>query len=185
MEQVCGPDFEFVWRDEPGHDKSLRDLLSRIDSEYWLHWEDDRPMHHEEPAISMSLDIFEHCPVISSVAFQNFRGGRRWVPGEEAAYCDIPKSICMTDNGVRYNIPYFDVSVLAPSFRLSPSLHKFSIIKSVFEKYGYPVAKKGSSHEYDFAKLCYKAGMLAAHLDHDVCYHMAVKSAYRLNKTER
>ena len=76
MEQVCGPDFEFVWRDEPGHDKSLRDLLSRIDSEYWLHWEDDRPMHHEEPAISMSLDIFEHCPVISSVAFQNFRSLR-------------------------------------------------------------------------------------------------------------
>jgi len=182
------PDCKYVWRDEPGHDKSVKDIFSLVKEKYWVHIEDDRPFVIEGDHLTRSLEIFDDLPVLTSVSLYKFHGGCSWRDESkqiEAKKLDICKSSCRTKSGIRYDVPYYRSDFLAPSFRLSPCVHKSAPVLDVFSRFGYPDAVVGKSHEYEFAKICYNEGLLTCHLCENVTDHVFDSSAYKLNDTLR
>ena len=75
MMQQRYPFFEFIFKDESdrGHAKSMNRLLATVDSEYWLHFEDDWQFVKPSRYISRAVEVLDDDPtLIQTVLNRNY-----------------------------------------------------------------------------------------------------------------
>jgi hypothetical protein len=123
------PDFEFVWR-SCGHPASLRPLFEMVNTEFFFHLEDDRPMLRDLDLLSMSIQVMNEAGLDSFISGLNigFRTNevRNLMGRPEVRYYIhkyVPDGRFCSEWGLG------DTSW--PGFYLAPGLHRTRSIQSI------------------------------------------------------
>jgi GR25 family glycosyltransferase involved in LPS biosynthesis/tetratricopeptide (TPR) repeat protein len=130
------PFFEFLWKspNEAGHARSMNELLSLVDTPYWLHLEDDWHFLHRAPYVDDALRILDADPSFGQVAFnRNYAEtlDDRWIAGGTVYRTDrgqrlVVHEYCPTDEELAAYLASLPAGRLTnahwPNFTLRPSL---------------------------------------------------------------
>lgn len=172
------PKIEFIWAKQKGHPYALRELFSRLKSEFVLHWEDDFILLFKHDYIARCMAIINRHENVSSVILTPNDGERH------------------TDEYGDYIIKMYDPRVAKacpttkcgfnrifgqpknPGFSLNPGLHKVAAIQSIL----WPTC---DHHESNFGFQYQAAGHRVAYLDKFYIEHIGKTSSYILNNTKR
>lgn len=166
------PQFEYVWRD-CGHPKSLDMLFKMVDTNYFFHLEDDRPLVKRVNLIDVCINILEEAELDS------------YIPGLRTGHETNDK------NYLRYNESIFSYYIHKfredgnfsspkqfgntswPGFYLAPGMHRTKSVQSIPYR---AVPQHERSFALQYQKAGYKVGFNCGEKLFD---HLTGTSAYK------
>lgn len=143
------PDFEFVWR-TCGHPIGLNLLFSMVDTEYFFHLEDDRPMVRDLDLLDVCIKVMDEASLASFIpglVIGSRTGELRTLKGRPDVRYYVHKHI---DDG-RFWSDWNEGNTSWPGFYLAPGMHRTRIVQSI-------PYKKVPQHERSYALRYHAAG---------------------------
>lgn len=165
------PDFEFVWHN-CGHPTSLNKLFQMVDTEFFFHLEDDRPMLRDLDLLAISAQMMNEANLSSFVCGLRI-GSHTTKVRKLSGRPDVRYYIHEYVPDERFSSEWGLGNTSWPGFYLAPGLHRTRAVQSI-------PYKAVPQHERNYAKKYHAAGhKVAFNCGKAIFGHLTEVSAYK------